>query len=205
MITVAGKVRDIMGIGDDVSLEDEQINSLIELAEDSVKRDVFSFHYRETAGANPDDGKTWDGANTRFQISHPIMDSDFDQSVTDDVTGHWIDTDYEIQTLSVSVHNARYGLIDVYQSDGSTPIPSTAEDVCVDYYTSDEEIPFAVLENMGTLLCAHYVKVRITEPAKITSADIEGNLQVINIYKNEYMRQYRDLVNKYRKPLLRVT
>lgn len=205
MITVAGKVRDVLGADEELSIDDAQIETLIKQSEKQVRRDVFKYHYQEEVGDNPDTGASWDGSNTRFQIGRNIADYDFDESTTDDVTGVWLDSSYEPQTCSVTVHNARYGLLDVYQSDGSTAIPLTAEEVTVDYYNSDTIIPFDVLEEMGTLLVCHKVKRRLTEPKQMNLADLESNQSIIRIYDRDFLNEYKDLVNKYREPLLKGT
>lgn len=202
MITVPGKVRDIVGMDEELSIDDEQITTLIKLSERIIRRDMFEFHYHETVGCNPDTGETWNGSNTRFQIGCNIADYDFDETTVDDVTGVWLDSSFEPHDCSISVHDSRYGLIDVYQSDGSTPIPSTAEEVVVDYWNSDEIIPFSVLEEMGTLLTAHFVKLRLTEPKKISMADLESNKRLLTLYNKDFFEQYKDLVRRYSTPLL---
>ena len=202
MITTVGKVRDIAGLDDNAGIEDEQIISFIQMVEKKVRRDAFTYEQMVKPSCHPKTGITWDGSNTRFQTKYPLCDKDFDQSITDDVEGIWIDSDYEVQTCSITVDNAKYGLIDIYQSDGITAIPTTANDVLINYYWNDEEIPFNVLEDMGTLLVCHELQKRLTEPRHIDITDIESNKKILTLKNRDWQYAYRDLVCAYTAPLL---
>jgi len=206
MLTTPGKIRDIMGLHDDVSIDDSQIISLIKVAQEIIKKDLFIYHYDETPGDNPDTGASWDGSNTRFQLEYPIMDADFDGDVDgDDVTGYWISSSYTPSSCSISVVNSRYGLVDIYQSDGSTPIPSDAEDILVTYYSMDVVPSDQQLEELCTYLTAHLVELRLTEPKHISIADLESNKRFIELRSTRYYEIYKNLLNTLRKPLIRGT
>jgi hypothetical protein len=205
MITTPGKVRDVMGLDDNLGVDDTQLITLIGLVEKQVRRDVFMYHHMEYPKGNPSSGATWDGSNTTFQLCYPIADYDFDDSTSDDVTGIWIDADYGVNDCTVTVSNSKYGLVTITQDDGSTAIPSSAEEVYVDYYSNDEEIPFNVLEEMGTLLTCHLVTKRLTEPRKISISDLESNKKLLNIINRDFEYLYKDLVRSYTSPLLEGT
>jgi len=205
MITTMAKVRDICGLDDNAGIEDEQIFTYIEMAERQVRRDVFKYEHQVQPSCHPKTGLSWNGTNTRFQTKYPIADYDFDQTTSDDVTGIWIDSDFVVQTCSITVNNAKYGLIDIYQSDGSSAIPSTAEDVLINYYWNDEEIEFSVLEDMGTLLVCHMLQKRLTEPKAVDITDIENDKKLLFLKNRDFLYEYRDLVKRYSEPLLEGT
>lgn len=204
-ITTPGKVRDIMGADEEIAIADEQLVTLIGVAEKIVRRDVFCYKEGVSPGGNPATGVKWNGVNTGFNLAEPIMDYDFDESTTDDVSGFWIDSIYAPQTLSVVVSNARYGRVTLKQADTVTPIPASATAVYVDYYTLDETIQFSVLEEMGTYLTAHLCQLRMTEPRKISLIDLESNKRFLNLMNTEFSKQYNKLVVEYQIPDLRAT
>jgi hypothetical protein len=72
----------------------------------------------------------------------------------------------------------------------------------VDYYSNDEDIPFATLEEMGTLLTAHLVQLRLTEPKKISLRDLQSNLKLIEIKPTRYLNEFKDMIRDYRAPSL---
>lgn len=205
MITTVGKVRDISGLDANAGIKNEQIIEFIKMAEKKVRRDAFQHEGMIQPSCHPKTGLTWDGSNTRFQTKYPICDHDFDQSTSDDVEGIWIDSDYEVQTCSITVNNAKYGLVDIYQSNGSSAIPTTANNVFIDYYWNDEDIPFSVLEDMGTLLVCHELQKRLTEPRQIDITDIENNKKLLFLSNRDWLYAYRELVSKYTAPLLEGT
>ena len=202
MITTVGKVRDISGLDANAGIKNEQLIEFIKMAEKRVRRDVFTYVKNTRPSGNPKSGLAWDGSNTRFQTKSPICDHDFDQSTSDDVEGTWKDTDYEIQTCSVTVNNAEFGYVDIYQSNGSSPIPLSAKNIYLSYYQNDEVVPFSVLEDMGTLLVCHELQKRLTEPRQIDITDIENNKKILNLKNRDWLYAYRDLVARYTTPLL---
>lgn len=204
MITVPGKVRDVMGADENLAIDDEQIITLIGLAEKEVRKDLFVFKYNKTPGGNPSTLALWDGSNTSFDLGEAIMDYDFDQSITDDVTGYWMDSDNAPQTASITVTNARYGRITITQTGGSA-IPSSALNVYVDYYTCDEDVPFSVMEELGTLFTAHLVRNRFTEPKKLSIINLPGNQNVILESPDPFIKDYNYLLRRYQTATIKST
>ena len=204
-ITTPGKIRDIMGTDEEIAIADEQLVAIIGVAEKIVRRDVFQYKEGISPGGNPATGAKWDGSNTNFNLGESIMDYDFDQSTTDDASGTWLDSSYAPQTLSVVVSNARYGRLTLKQADTVTALPASAIGAYIDYYTNDEQIPFSVLEEMGTYLCAHLCQLRMTEPRKVSLIDLESNKRFLNLTNTEFYKQYNKLVYEYQLPDLRAT
>ena len=204
-ITTPGKIRDIMGTDEEIAIADEQLVTLIGIAEKIVRRDVFQYKEGISPGANPATGVTWNGSNTSFNLGEPVMDFDFDESTTDDVIGTWIDSTYTPQVLSVVVSNARYGRLTIKQADTVTALPASALSVSVDYYTSDQQIPFAVCEELGTYLTAHLCQLRMTEPRKVSLIDLESNKRFLNLTNTEFYKQYQKIACEYRISELRAT
>ena len=202
MLTVAGKVRDIMGTDDELSISDPQIMTLIGIAEKRIRKEVFTYKEDVTPSNDPDTGNSWNGSNTSFTLGEPIMDYDFDESTVDDVTGYWWDSNNNPYTASVVVSDARYGRITVKQNDATTPIPTSANKVLMSYYTCDENIPFEVLEELGTLLTAHFIMLRLTETKKISNADLESNKALLTIRTTAYSKEYQRLLRDYAEPEL---
>ncbi|MCK5018162.1 MAG: hypothetical protein KAS32_13990 [Candidatus Peribacteraceae bacterium] len=202
MITTVGKVRDKSGLDANSGILDEQIITFIQDAQKVVRRDAFIHEEMIQPSPHPKTALLWDGSNTRFQTKYPLCDHDFDRTTSDDVEGIWIDADFEVQTCSITVNNAKFGLVDIYQSNGSTPIPATAENVLIDYYWNDELIPFDVLEDMGTALVCHELQNRLTEPRQIDITDIENNKKLLFLTNNNWKYAYKELVARYAASLM---
>jgi len=204
-ITTPGKVRDIAGLDEEIAITDEQLIALIGVTEHIVRRDVFNYREGITPGANPATGALWNGTNTGFNLGESIMDYDFDESTLDDCSGVWVDSAYAPQVLSVAVSNARLGRLTIKQMDAATPLPASAISASVEYYTCDQQIPFSILEDMGTYLCAALVQLRMTEPRKISLVDLESNKRFLSVANTEFYRLYNRLVYEYQTPELRAS
>ena len=205
MITTPGKVRDVMGLDEEVAVDDEQIFTIIGIAEKRIRRELFDFHSDITPDGNPDTGTLWNGSNTSFMVNGMIMDYDFDGSTSDDVAGYWLGSDMTPYDASVVVSNARYGRLTITRDDGVTAIPSNAYDVKIDYYSCDEDVPFSVMEELGTLLTSHFVTLRLTEPRKISLADLESNRRILEVRNNQFVVAYKDLLRGYQPVMMEAT
>lgn len=198
------KVRDIVGLDDDAAIDEREMEELIRIAQQHVRETLFTYHYDEQINANPDDGNTWNGSNTKFQSSvYPIMDSDFDFTVdSNDVTARWIDTDYTPQTATVAVSNPTYGILTITQ-DGSTAIPATAETVTIDYYSFHKNVTRLQLENLTTYLTAHLVQQRLKSGTSLSMADFEKNRPIILKSPTQYRDTYYLLLENLRGDTIR--
>lgn len=202
MITIAGKVRDVMGTDRNLGIEDAQIQTLIGVAEKVIMRELFIYNYDITPDDNPDSGASWDGVNTSFATpSYPIADKDFDNSTTDDVIAKYWDSNNAPQDATCVVSNARYGRLTI-TTDGSTPIPSGAKKLLIEYYSMVDNIPFDVMEELGTYLTAHLITIRLSEPRKISIADLESNRNILQITDNTYIREYNRILRNYQPPMM---
>jgi len=204
MITVAGKVRDIMGLDEELGISDEQLETIIKDAEQDVRRDLYTFN--SMVEVNSWNNSSFDGTDTLFQTpAYPIADKDFDQTASDDVTGYWVDSSYDIQTCSITVDNALYGLINIYQDDGSSPIPSSNIEVKISYYSCDENIAFSDVEQLGTLLAAYYTQDRLVSPKKLSIADTETNRRKIENDNKRFLNRYKRKLRNFTEAELRST
>lgn len=197
MWTLPLKVRDVMGLDEDATADDREIEVLIRIAQEHIKDDLFTYHYDETVNGNPDTGASWDGSNTTFQTSsYPIMDSNYDFTVnSSDVLARWINSSYSPASARVSVSSATYGILSITQ-DGSTAIPSDAETVKVDYYSCHRSISRLHLEDLTTYLAAHLVQQRLKTGTSISAADLEKNRPLIIKGETIYLDMYRTLLSK---------
>lgn len=202
MITIAGKVRDIMGTDRNLGIDDPQIQTLIGVTEKVIRRDLFIYHYDETPNDNPASGAGWDGSNTSFVTSeYPIVDKDFDSSTTDDVVAKYWDSNYAPQDATCVVSNARYGRLTI-TTDGSTAIPNGSKKLLIEYYSMPENIPFDVMEDLGSYLTAHLITIRLNEPRKISISDLESNRKILQMSDNTYIREFNRILRGYQEPMM---
>lgn len=203
MLTTVGKVRDIMGLGQDVGIKDEVIIEMIKIAQEKIKRDLFKKHFDERPTGYWKDGTLWDGNNVNFTVSYPIADANFDGVVdSSDISGYWFDKDNNVSSCSITVINSRYGYITIAKEDG-TAIDADAKDIKLEYYTIEPDITEQQLEDLCTYLTAHLIEIALREPDVITVADIEGNqqrlLQQIEKERSKYLYMYKSLLKSYSK------
>jgi len=203
MWTMPRLVRDVMGLDDDASINDREMESLIRIAQDQVREELF--HYvEETVEPNPDTGDSWDGSNTVFQTSYyPVVDSNYDNVVDEkDISGEWINSSYTVSTASIEVINATYGIIRVRQTDCSA-IPADAEDVIVKYYSGHRNITMKQLENLTTYLAAHFVYMRIKSGTSISEVDLQSNWRLVLKSPTMYLENYRLLLSQLQDSVIR--
>jgi hypothetical protein len=203
MWTLPQKIRDCIGIGNDEILDDRQIEEHIRIAQEQIKEELFSYHWNETIGCNPDTGNGWDGSNTKYRtVSYPIMDSNYDMTVDgNDVTGRWVDENYDQQTALVTVSNATLGILIITKSDASA-IPNSAYDVCVDYYSCDRTISKLLLENLTTWLGAHYVITTIKAGTSVSMSDLMKNEKIVLSDPNIFLYKYQRLLGQLQKNVI---
>lgn len=195
MFTMPQKVRDIMGLGAEEGISDRELIEVIKIAQDEVKRQLFTYHYNEEIGENPDTGSLWDGSNTQYQThSFPIMDITNNNSVSNsDVSCRWLTSSYTPSSASWTITNegyANWGIVNIFQSDGATAIPSTAETVCIDYWSSHRSFSKRQLSDVTTYLAAHMVQHRLTSNTSISLADFQANRPIIMKSETQFYRDY---------------
>lgn len=196
MWTLPQKVRDEIGIGSDEILNDRQIENLIREAQEQVKEDLFTYHHDEEVD-NSRAGNSWNGNNTTFNTKYyPIMDSNYDFTIdNNDIKGRWIDTSYNPQDATVTVSNATYGVLTITQQDSSA-IPSSANTLCVDYYSCERDISKNHLENLTTILAAHYVMNSIKAGTSVSMTDLQKNEKLILQNPRQYQDKYISLLKQ---------
>lgn len=191
------KVRDELGIGNEEILDDRQLENLIREAQETVKEDLFSYHFDEEISSSRS-GDSWNGSNTTFNTyAYPIMDSNYDNTVdSNDIKCHWIDSNYAVQEGAISVSNATYGVVTIKQSDNTTAIPSNADTVRVEYYSCNRNISMAHLENLTTMLTANSVMNTFKAGTSISMADFQKNEKLLLMNPKVFLNKYHDLLRK---------
>jgi len=197
MFTTPRKVRDVMGLGEDETLNDREMEVLIRIASDEIKNELFTYHYNEEIQSNPHTGASWDGSNTIFQTNtYPIMDIDMDFNVSNsDVSVRWLDSTYTQSSASWSIRSNIWGLVNIYQSDGVTAIPGSAETVCIDYYSCSRSYTRRQLEDLTAYLAAHLTQSRLTGATSISLADFQKNIPLILKSNTDFLMNYRRLLS----------
>ena len=194
MLTTVGKIRDLIGLGDDKEIPDAVILEVIKIAQEKIKRDLFSHHYDETPQGNWRTGANWDGSNVSFTVEYPVMDSNFDGTVDgNDFVCWYRDSDDNATSCTVSVVNNRYGLINITKDDGSTALPSNINDINLEYWTLKDNINTQELSDLCTYLTGHILSFILKRPEMVTVADIEGNNQQIKELSDRSGSVYKDM------------
>jgi len=194
-------VRGVTGISDEYDVSDEYLQRITEYAQRYCMRVAYEKHFQEEPDPNPDTGSYIDGSNTLFRTkAYPIADITFDEEIdSEDISGVWIDEDWGVNTASITVVNRDYGIIRIYQDDGSTAIPSSAKYIYLTYYSEPANFDIELFIQAVIYFAAHCVENMLKGQEKITLADLESNKQIIQ-RKTQFYDLYLDVINKISTP-----
>lgn len=203
-------VRQTMGLSETKGIEDKDVANIIWNCYKFTLRDMHEHHYKESPNGNPDTGVEFDGANTTFQTRyHPIADIDGDGSVTGnnvscatDIDIWWVNSSGQRQTGIVTITDAVNGEISLYQSDGSTAIPSDNEGVYLDYWVEYDGFDTFLFRQAVVRLVCHEISKRFASLDRMTLADIRASNQLLIVNPTMFMDEYRRYINQLRKPLI---
>jgi hypothetical protein len=205
---VQDDVRAKMGITKKTDVDDDAMSNICWTSYKKALRDAYQHHYNETPCRNPDTGAGFDGTNTTFQTkNYPIADVNGDGSVTgnndcgNDITGYWIDNAGHRNECSINVTTAANGEITITQDDGVTAIPSNNEGVKIDYWSEYDSFDDFLLQEAVAYLAAHFISLRITEEDKVTMADVNKPVVLINPKRFKY--EYKRLMRLISKPKIK--
>lgn len=84
-----------------------------------------------------------------------------------------------MNTCAITVTNARYGILTITQSDGSTAIPNTNEGVFITYYEEPPSFDKEIFIQAVSYLAAHFAEMLMKGQSKITIHDLESNREMI--------------------------
>ena len=204
---VEQSVRQKMGITDEKDIDDDALTEICWMSYKRVLREIYLHARNEVPMGDPDTGVCFDGVNTSFQTrKYPIADVNGDGEISGtascatDMFCWWIDSAGSRQEGYVTVNKPLNGEIQLFQSDGATPIPSTNEGVYVDYWYSYDNYDEFLFREAVSYLASHYVNLRLTERNKVTLADINRNTPIIMMHPDMFLKEYRNLLKKVSKP-----
>jgi len=184
-------VKQVSGIVDERSISDRDFSQLLWHAYQITLKESLINHRNEKPKGNPDTGVWLDGSNTTFQVRHPpLADANGDGAVDGyDLSGIWIDEDYNIHQLLCGVINAREGIITLQQLNGS-PIPNTAKKVEIDYFQEPPRWDEETFRKAVIYLASHLAQMRLKEPSRITIADLTSNRVLLEERHTEFSEMY---------------
>jgi len=203
-LTTIANVRTIGGFSQTTDISDDDLTILLGYAAQRTISDTYRHIYHENIGPNPDTGNLWNGVNYTFQIQNPPLGNRDGNSIVDasDIDVVWIDVDYGVHTdATVTIISASEGILTI--KNGSDPLVSSVLYVWVDYYTPYGDLDTVLLEAACGYYCAHLAHLRLTEPDKVTLADLSGNQPVIEMRPSRFREEYDRLIREIRYPLLR--
>lgn len=205
-LTTIAKVRSISGVTQTTDISDADLTILLGYATQRTLLDTYRYIHHENIGPNPDTGNLWNGTNYTFQLRNPpLADKDGSGTVdSSDLGVTWIDSDYGVHTDAVvTIVSASEGIITI--KNGTDPLASSVLYVWVDYYTPYENVDTTLLEAACGYYCSHLVHLRLTEPDKVTLADLSGNKPIIEMRPTRFLEEYTRLIREIHYPLLRGT
>lgn len=204
LLVTTDVLKVVTGITDEYDIDEEAMERVIEYAQRYCMKEVFRRHFQEKPEPNPDDGSYINGTNTRFRTKHyPIADITFDEEIdSEDISGVWIDEDWGVNTASITVVNKDFGIIDIYQSDGSTAVPSTAKAIYLNYYSEPKNFDRELFIQAIIYFAAHCIENMLKGQEKITIADLESNKYVLQ-RKSQFYDLYKKIVSSISFPKVR--
>ena len=206
---VSTDVKQITGIVDEKSISDKDLESVCWMSYQRALKEVYMHHYGETPNPNVNNGQLFNGSNVYFQTKHfPIADSNGDGAITGNVTscatdveGWWIKNDGSRERLDITITHTENGTLEIYQSDGVTPIPSDNEGVYLNYYSRYESYSEEIFRQAVAHLAAHYINLRLKEVDRVTIADLQSNAQIVIKNDRRFFYEYKRLMTLIRRPM----
>ena len=202
-------VRQTMGCKDEKSISNDDISSILWNCYVLALYDVHEHHYLEQPSGNVDTGYSYNGSNVSFQTRfYPIADINGDGTVSgnnvscsSDMDGYWIDTNGHYQRAIIKMKKYQYGEIEIYQSNGTSAIPSTADGLFIDYWVRYHGYNQTLFEQAVVRLTCYEISKRFASLDKITLADISRNNPIITIDPNMYYKEYKRYL-KMNRPII---
>jgi hypothetical protein len=206
---VIPEVRDTMGIPEQKSVTDDVIARVVWSCYGYALHDLYTYVKGEYPDCNVETGAGFDGTNTAFKTKqYPIADVNGDGTVTGsltscatDISGYWINVLGHYQTAKVSVSQAEYGEISIFQNNGTLAIPSTNQGVWVDYWIRPKYYNIDILRSAVVRLTCYELSKRLQSLDAITLADIKSNSPIIMLDPQMYYKEYKRYLGMCRGPV----
>jgi len=199
-------VRDVMGLSDTKSIDDDSLTKIIWDCYQYTMRDIYIHYMDDIPDPDPNNGYWFDGSNTHFQTKHyPLADINGDGNIlgsgdttscASDITCYWIDTNGHYNEGKIKITAPIRGEIDIFQSDGTSPIPQTQEGVYLNYWIRSWRYDEYLFRQAVVRLVCHELSKRLVSMDKVTLADIRGNNPIVVIDPEMYMKEYHRYVRK---------
>ena len=188
-------VRQTMGLVEAKSMDDDTIANSLWNSYQYALRDAFIYH-DEAPGGNPDTGQGFDGSNTVFKAPHyPIADITGDgvisNSCPSDIMVIWTDENGAMHYGAVTVNNADFGEISIYQNDGTSAIPQDNQGVRLIYWSEPERYDEYLYQQAAVRLCCYELSKRLGSLNEITLAMITSNNPLIVLDPAMWMKEYK--------------
>jgi hypothetical protein len=198
---IAEEVRKLSGYTETKTISDNDLEDIVDLATRFVLEDLYQERYREKVIDNDGTLADINGTNKTFYVKHhPIADIDGDGTVdSNDITGQWVDDNYDYQTAKIVVVDAERGKLTITQDDDSA-IPNDAKEILVHYWTRYLLPKESVIDDARKYLTAHLVEIRVAEPDKISIHDLESNRRLLQISPTRFLLLYNKIMRRVCRP-----
>jgi hypothetical protein len=201
---VIEEVRRTSGINqktiDDDDIAEQALDVLREIAED-----IYEQHKDVTFKADPDTGYLFNGTNTEVRTQHRYLaDHDGDGNVTGlkngDISGWYLDKDYERQDLKITVDDAEEGKVTVTKAAGGA-VPKDNNGVYCTYWTEYPTFNDTLFRKAIAYMVSHEIILRMTDLHRATAADLPSNQRKIELNLNRFEHKYKKIIEKIRQPM----
>jgi hypothetical protein len=174
-----------------------------------LNSEIYELHYDESPTCDPDVGVLFDGTNKTVKtIFGNLADFNGDGTITGfgekscgtDVTGYWLDIDYNKYKCNITVVDSVTGRLTLTKLDG-TAIPNTNNGVFIEYYTQYDSYDNVLQKEAISYLAAHKVVKRFGELDRSTLVDLSSNRFIFLADPNKLLIMYENIRDKIRRPM----
>ena len=193
---IAQQVRSVSGIKQSNDISDDDIAIICWNAYLEAKEHVFKRVLNERL--NEDAFHVIDGSNTTFYTKYDNIVSDHTVCDESAIYGYYVDSNYDLQDVTVSISDAETGKITVTKGG----VAFSASDTCkikLYYRTKSRSFSEQMFKKAVVYLASHEVILRFNELDKATLGDLNSNRPIILANPDRMYKKYKQTLKAIKK------
>ena len=194
---IAQQVRSVSGIKQSNDIDDDDIAIICWNAYLEAKEHVFKRVINEKL--KTDAYHVIDGSNKVFYTRRSNVVDDHTVCDEDAIYGYYVDSNYDLQDLTVSITDADVGKISVADSSGNAFSASDTCHVTIYYRIKSRSFSEQMFKKAVVYLASHEIILRFNELDKATLADLNSNRPIVLANPDRMYKKYKQTLKAIKK------